>query len=235
MNGRSLNAGQTNDGHANNEARDERFYRVVRVIVMAAFRPLFRAQIVGAEHLPASGAYIVAPTHRSILDVPFTSFMTTRRIRFLAKEELLRHPLGKWLFGRLGAVPVERGTADRGALRVLEAVLRGGDPVALFPEGTRAAGPRLAPLFDGAAYLSVKLGVPIVPVGVGGSEHILPKGAKFPHFHRVAVVVGTPLHPVDVAKGSRRRAATKLTDQLTTELQRCFDEAQRLAGDPGLG
>ena len=52
---------------------------------------------------------------------------------------------------------------------------------------------------------SVKLGVPIVPVGVGGSEHILPKGAKFPHFHRVAVVVGAPLNPVDVAGGSPPR------------------------------
>ncbi|HEX5586315.1 MAG TPA: lysophospholipid acyltransferase family protein [Acidimicrobiia bacterium] len=218
------------DGGEPRASDDGRFYRFARVVVMTAFRPLFRAEIVGAEQLPASGAYIVAPTHRSILDVPFTSFMTTRRIRFLAKEELLRNPIGKWLFGKLGAVPVERGTADRGALRVLEAVLRGGDPVALFPEGTRAAGPRLAPLFDGAAYLSVKLGVPIVPVGVGGSEHILPKGAKFPHFHRVAVVVGAPLYPPEVTGGSRRRAATKLTDELTTELQRCFDEAQHRAG-----
>jgi len=207
-----------------------RFYRVVRLVVMGLFRPLFRVHIVGADQLPRIGAYIVAPTHRSITDVPFTAFITTRMIRFLAKEELLAGGLGKWVFTRLGAVPVERGAADRAALRVLEQVLRAGDPVALFPEGTRESGPRVAPLFDGAAYLAVKLGVPIVPVGIGGSEHILPKGAKVPRLHRVAVVVGAPLTPPVLDGGSRRRAATKLTDELTTELQRCFDEALRRSG-----
>jgi 1-acyl-sn-glycerol-3-phosphate acyltransferase len=207
-----------------------RFYRVVRLIVMVVCRPLFRVRIVGADRFPRTGAYIVAPTHRSLFDVPFTSFVTSRPIRFLAKEELLANSVGRWFFARLGAIPVERGVADRAALRVLEDVLRGGDPVALFPEGTRGAGPRLGPLFDGAAYLAVKLDVPIVPVGVGGSEHILPKGAKLPRFHRVAVVVGRPLFPPERDGGSRRRAATKLTDELADELQRCFDAAARLAG-----
>jgi 1-acyl-sn-glycerol-3-phosphate acyltransferase len=207
-----------------------RFYRAVRLVLMTVFRPLFRVQIVGAERLPRTGAYIVAPTHRSITDVPFTSFTTTRTIRFLAKEELMSTGVGKWVFTRLGAVPVERGAADRAALRVLEQVLREGDPVALFPEGTRAEGPRLASLYDGAAYLSVKLGVPIVPIGIGGSEHILPKGSVFPRLHKVAVVVGDPLEPPRIDGGSRRRAATKLTDELATELQRCFDDALRLAG-----
>jgi 1-acyl-sn-glycerol-3-phosphate acyltransferase len=207
-----------------------RFYRVVRLVVMAVFRPLFRVRIFGAERLPRAGAYIVAPTHRSITDVPFTSFVTTRMIRFLAKEELLSTAVGNWLFSRMGAVPVERGSADRAALRVLERALRDGDPVALFPEGTRSEGPRLAPLYDGAAYLAVKLGVPIVPVGIGGSEHILPKGSVIPRLHKVAVVVGEPLWPPHLEGGSRRRAATKLTDELATELQACFDEALRLAG-----
>jgi 1-acyl-sn-glycerol-3-phosphate acyltransferase len=209
-----------------------RFYRVVRSVVMAVFRPLFRVQVIGAEQLPPSGAYIVAPPHRSLADVPFISFVTPRVIRFLAKVELLSNPIGRWFFGNLGAVPVERGTADRAALRVLEDVLRGGDPVAVFPEGTRAEGPELAPLFDGAAYLAVKLGVPIVPIGVGGSEHILPKGSRVPRFHRVAVVVGRPLYPPDGAGGSRRKAAAKLTDELATELQDCFSRALGLSGSP---
>ena len=206
------------------------FYRVVRAIVKAFCVPVFRVQIVGAEHLPAHGAYIVAPTHRSLTDVPFTSLITTRRVRFMAKEELLGNPIGKWFFGNLGAVPVARGTADRGALRVLEAVLREGDPVALFPEGTRAQGAHVAALFGGAGYLAVKLAVPIVPVGVGGTEHILAKGRALPKVHRVAVVVGAPIMPESVDGGSRRRAATAMTESLAVSLQACFDEAQRLAG-----
>ncbi len=207
------------------------FYRVVRAIVMAFCVPVFRVKIVGADRLPKGGAYIVAPTHRSLTDVPFTSFITTRRIRFLAKEELLAHPLGRWFFGNLGAVPVARGTADRGALRVLEGVLRDGDPVALFPEGTRVEGSAVAPLYDGAAYLAVKLGVPIVPVGVGGTEHILPKGRSLPKVHKVVVVVGEPIEPESLESGgSRRAAATRITAQLAASLQACFDEALHLAG-----
>ena len=209
-----------------------RFYRIVRRVVMAVFRPLFRVQVVGAEQLPPDGPYIVAPPHRSLSDVPFISFLTPRVIRFLAKVELLANPVGRWFFGNLGAVPVDRGTTDRGALRVLEEVLREGSPVALFPEGTRAEGPQLAPLFDGAAYLAVKLGVPIVPVGIGGSEHILPKGRKLPKLHRVAVVVGRPLYPAEIDGGSRRKAAAKLTAELQTELQECFSRALTLSGSP---
>jgi 1-acyl-sn-glycerol-3-phosphate acyltransferase len=199
---------------------------------MAVCRPLFRVQVIGADQLPATGAYIVAPPHRSLADVPFCSFLTPRMIRFLAKVELLSNPVGRWFFGNCGAVPVERGTADRGALRVLEEVLRQGSPVAVFPEGTRAEGPELAPLFDGAAYLAVKLGVPIVPIGIGGTEHILPKGSKVPRFHRVAIVVGRPLFPPEDGGGSRRKAAAKLTTELTTELQQCFSRALTLSGSP---
>jgi len=208
------------------------FYRFVRAVVMGVCRPLFRVQVVGVEQLPPDGPYIVAPTHRSLGDVPFCSFITPRVVRFLAKVELLANPFGRWFFGNLGAVPVDRGTTDRGALRVLEDVLREGDPVALFPEGTRSEGPQLATLFDGAAYLAVKLGVPIVPVGIGGTEHILPKASLVPKLHRVAVVVGRPLHPAEVDGGSRRKAAAKLTAELHTELQECFSRALTLSGSP---
>ena len=133
------------------------------------------------------------------------------------------------LFDALGAVEVERGTADRGAMRALEAVLERGEPVAIFPEGTRRAGPEITELFAGAAFLSVKFGVPIVPVGIGGSEHILPKGKIFPRIHRVAVSVGEPLVPPALDGRARRGAAAALTAQLHAELQRCFDDADRLA------
>jgi 1-acyl-sn-glycerol-3-phosphate acyltransferase len=205
------------------------FYRFARAVVISVLKVVFRVRVVGREHVPRSGAYIVAPTHRSILDVPFTAFITTRTIRFLAKEELFSTSFGNWLFTALGAVRVERGTADRAALRVLERALAEGSPVAVYPEGTRESGPRLAPLFDGAAYLAVKTGVPIVPVGVGGSEHILPKGRLLPRFQRVAVVVGTPIYPPALDGRARRSAATKLTDELANELQRVFTDALLIA------
>lgn len=206
------------------------FYRFARAVVLSVFKVVFGVRVVGRENVPRSGAYIVAPTHRSVLDVPFSAFITKRTVRFLAKKELFANPLAHKLFTALGAVQVERGTADRAALRTLEAELARGEPVAVFPEGTRASGPRVAPLFDGTAYLAVKLGVPIVPVGVGGSEHILPKGKFFPRPHRVAVVVGKPIIPPALEGRARRGAATKVTDELTAELQRVFTDALLIAG-----
>lgn len=205
------------------------FYQFARGVVLSLLKVAFRVRVVGKERVPKQGAYIVAPSHRSILDIPFAAFITGRTVRFLAKDDLFSTPIGRRLFDALGAVEVERGTADRGALRVLEQVLAGGSPVAVFPEGTRHSGPEIAELYAGAAYLAIKLGVPIVPVGIGGSEHILPKGKLLPRIHRVAVSVGHPIVPPEPDGRSRRAAATKLTEELRTELQRCFDDADRLA------
>jgi 1-acyl-sn-glycerol-3-phosphate acyltransferase len=205
------------------------FYQFARGIVLGIFRVVFRIRVVGKERVPKQGAYIVAPSHRSILDVPFAATITPRTVRFLAKDDLFSTPIGRRLFDALGAVEVERGTADRGAMRALEGVLARGEPVAIFPEGTRRSGPRITDLYAGAAYLSVKFGVPIVPVGIGGSEHILPKGKVLPRVHRVAVSVGEPLSPPVLEGRARRGAAKLLTEALQTSLQACFDDATRLA------
>jgi 1-acyl-sn-glycerol-3-phosphate acyltransferase len=206
------------------------FYRVARVIVLGACKVVFRVRVVGAERVPASGGYIVAPSHRSVFDIPFAAFITRRPLKFLAKDDLFDHAIGARFFETLGAVKVERGTADRAALRALEAALMAGQPVVVFPEGTRRSGARITELFDGAAYLSVKLGLPIVPVGIGGSEHILPKGKALPRVHRVAVCVGNPIAPPVLEGRARRATAGRLTEELRAELQRSFDEANRLAG-----
>jgi 1-acyl-sn-glycerol-3-phosphate acyltransferase len=205
------------------------FYKFARAIVLSVFRVVFRVRVVGQGRVPKTGAYIVAPSHRSILDIPFAAFITPRAVRFLAKDDLFEHPVGARFFDALGAVKVERGTADRAALRALEATIASGEPVAIFPEGTRGSGPEIGELFAGAAFLAVKLGVPIVPVGIGGSEHILPKGKIIPRLHRVAVSVGEPILPPILEGRARRSAAGALTEQLHAQLQRCFDDANRLA------
>jgi 1-acyl-sn-glycerol-3-phosphate acyltransferase len=206
------------------------FWRVVRGIVLAVCRVVFRVRVVGRKRVPRSGPYIVAPSHRSILDVPFAAYITRRRIRFLAKRELFSTRVGSALFLRLGAIPVDRGTTDRGSLRTCDDVLAGGDPLAIFPEGTRRSGPVLGDLFHGVAYLALKRGVPIVPVGVGGSEEILSRGHVIPRPHRVVVVVGEPIVPDPAASTRRRSDVAALTETLRAGLQACLDEARRRAG-----
>lgn len=208
-----------------------RFFRFARGVVAPLCRVVFRVEIRGVEHVPPTGAYILAPSHRSNLDTPFLALVTPRRIRFMAKQELFGKPWAAKLFTALGGVPVERGSATaRSALKAIRATLEAGEPAALFPEGTRRSGPEIAELFDGTAYLAVKLGIPVVPVGIGGSEAILASGKKIPKLHKVAIVVGEPILPPEGATTRKRSDLAAITAQLQVEIQRLFDEAQALAG-----
>jgi 1-acyl-sn-glycerol-3-phosphate acyltransferase len=130
---------------------------------------------------------------------------------------------------------VTRGTADREALKRCIAVLEAGEPLVLFPEGTRQSGPVVQPLFDGAAYVAVKAGVPIIPVGIGGSEGVMPKGSKMIYPKKCIVIVGEPISvPRDETGKVARSAVKELTETLSGELQRLFNEAQSMAGTPNI-
>jgi 1-acyl-sn-glycerol-3-phosphate acyltransferase len=207
-------------------------YRATWLLAQAVGRTYFRVRIRGGEHVPASGPFILAPVHRSNLDTPLVALATTRRLRFMGKESLWKRGWSAWYFTAAGGFPVERGTADRSALNACLQVLQRGEPLVLFPEGTRQAGPVVAEMFDGAAWLAARAQCPIIPVGIGGSARALGKGMKAPRPVRMTVVVGEPIAPPAPTPGGRtsRRAVRELTERLRSDLQRLFDDAQELAG-----
>jgi 1-acyl-sn-glycerol-3-phosphate acyltransferase len=209
------------------------FYRFCRGAVAGFCRVWWRVSIEGREHVPQVGAFVLAPVHRSNVDTLLAATVTRRRLRFMGKDSLWSRRWSAWLLSSLGGFPVHRGTADREALRQCEEVLRGGEPLVIFPEGTRRSGPKVLDLFEGAAYVAARAGVPIVPVGIGNSEAAMPKGSKVLKPVKVAVVVGAPiLPPQREGDGARvpRRAVHELTAALGTELQHLFDQAQARAG-----
>lgn len=209
------------------------FYSVMRAIVVGLSVLYTRTKVVGKHNIPNTGAFLLAPIHRSNIDTPLAAAVTRRRLRFMGKDSLWKmRPVG-WIMSALGAFPVTRGTADREALRRCVAVLEAGEPLVLFPEGTRQSGPTVMPLFDGAAYVAVKAGVPIIPVGIGGSEAVMPKNSKLIRPHKCVVIVGEPISAQRDEAGRVPRSAVKdVTAELSVELQRLFDEAQRMAGTP---
>jgi 1-acyl-sn-glycerol-3-phosphate acyltransferase len=208
------------------------FYYVVRAVVATLTRALTRLTIEGRDHMPGHGAFVLAPIHRSYIDTPISSCLTRRRLRFMGKDTLWKNRLSGWLLSSLGGFPVTRGTADREALRRCVAVLEAGEPLVLYPEGERKSGPTVQPLFDGAVYVALRAGVPIVPVGIGGSERVLPKGAKFIHPHKVHVIVGSPIESPPPSDSGRvpRSTIRKHSDELHATLQHLFDTAQQRVG-----
>ena len=200
------------------------FYRVGRALVTWSTRLLTRMSIEGRENLPPSGAYVLAPVHRSYIDTPIAACVTTRRLRFLGKDSMWKYGWFGWVLSALGAIPVTRNTADREAMQRARTVLDAGEPLVLFPEGERKEGPIVQPLFDGAVYVALRAGVPIVPVGIGGSQAVMPKGARMVRPAKVRVLIGEPIMPT-VAAGARvpRRELSAHSARLHAELQRLFD------------
>jgi 1-acyl-sn-glycerol-3-phosphate acyltransferase len=206
-------------------------YQVFRHGLVGFCRVWCRLSVVGQHHVPTDGAFILAPTHRSIIDTPIASGATRRRMRFMGADKWWKQRQFGWLLSALGGFPVTRGSADREALMRCVKVLEGGEPLVLFPEGERKSGPLIQPLFDGAAYIAVKAGVPIVPVAIGGSERVMPKGSRLIYPRKVVMIIGAPIPvPPDVAGKALRVATRDVTATLHERLQELFDEAQRLAG-----
>lgn len=205
---------------------DRAAYATVRWIVTAFCRTWCRMSVEGRENVPATGAFLLAPTHRSILDTPIVSGLTRRRLRFMGADKYWKNRYFGRLLTALSAFPVTRGSADREALLRCITVLKAGEPLVLFPEGERKTGPIVQPLFDGAAYVAAKAGVPIVPVGIAGSDRAMPKGAKFIYPRKVRVVIGKPIPvPFDERGRAPRVLVSALTADLHAELQRLYDQA----------
>ena len=188
-------------------------------------RAFFRPKVSGAEHVALHGPVLIAPIHRSNVDFAFTLFISKRKVFFMAKDSLFRVPGFGQLITHLGAFPVHRGTPDRESMTLAEEVLRQGHALVLFPEGTRKEGRSVAPLHDGAMFMAARTGATVVPVGIGGSDRAMPKGAKLPRPAKVRIVVGEAIAP-PVSQGRVTRSAISAkSEELRHELETVYLES----------
>lgn len=203
-------------------------YRVLRGIFHALMALWFRPRVTGKEHVPTEGRVILAPVHRSNLDFGFAPFCSNRKLFFMAKHQLWQKRWFGNLLLDLGAFPVHRDAPDRESMRHAEDVLKRDQLLVVFPEGARQTGPVIEELLEGAAFLAARTGAVIVPVGIGGSDVAMPKGAKFPKPLRIRVVIGEPMAPPERSEGGRvaRSRVHAATEELRERLQAVYDEAR---------
>ena len=205
------------------------FYRFARAVVLSCAQVVFRVRVAGNRARPAVGR-----VHRRSV-APLDPRRAVRRVhheahvRFLAKDELFKNPALDRLFAALGAVEVERGTADRGALRALEAVLRQASRSRSSPRAPATTGPRSRSCSTGRPTWREVRRADRAGRDRRQRAHPRRRASCSRGIHRVAVSVGHA-DPAAGARGrARRSAAKRLTEQLQIELQRCFDDAERLA------
>jgi 1-acyl-sn-glycerol-3-phosphate acyltransferase len=166
-------------------------YAVIRAILAPLARLLYRPTIEGLENVPKDGAVILASNHLSVIDSFLIPLIAGRPVAFLAKAEYfegrkLRQRFVGAFMGAFGAVPVQRG-AGRAAITALDTltdVLAAGTAIGIHPEGTRSLDGRLHRGHTGVAQLALVTGAPVVPLGLIGTQNVLPVGAKLPKIGR---------------------------------------------------
>ncbi|HEY7931233.1 MAG TPA: lysophospholipid acyltransferase family protein [Acidimicrobiales bacterium] len=200
-------------------------YRVCRGIVAMLAKLLFQPTVEGSERIPMSGPVIIAPIHRSNVDFAVSVFISPRKVFFMAKHGLFDVPVLGPLLIRLGAFPVRRGTADRESMGRAEEVLRRGQALVLFPEGTRKDGLTVEPLHDGAMFIAARTKAWVVPVGIAGTDRAMPQGAKLPRFAKVHVVIGTPIAPPETTGRVSRSQLQAKSEELRAALESVYHEA----------
>jgi 1-acyl-sn-glycerol-3-phosphate acyltransferase len=204
------------------------WYRLARLVFVSIVGGWFRPQVTGRERVPLEGPVILAPVHRSFADFAFSAFVTRRKLFFMAKDDLWHNKALARFLDAVGVFPVHREAADREALRRAETILRRGQVLVLFPEGTRKTGHSVGELHEGAAFLAARTGATIVPVGIGGTDLAMPKGQRLPKPMRIPVVVGEPIAPpARSAAGRVPRSTVHLTTEaLRSAIQVAYDDAR---------
>jgi 1-acyl-sn-glycerol-3-phosphate acyltransferase len=157
-----------------------------------------RVKIEGRDRLPRRGAFILAANHRSFLDSIFIPMVVHRRVTFVAKAEYFDDAKTAWFFRGCGQIPIRRGggSASERALESATEVLQAGRVFGIYPEGTRTRDGKLHRGHTGVARLALKNQVPIVPIGLIGTDDVQPVDRKMPRlFQRVTVRFGEPISP----------------------------------------
>ena len=199
----------------------------------------WRLDIEGREHVPERGPVILAANHVSFVDSPLLMFCLPRRVWFLGKAEYLDSWTTRHLFPAVGMIPLER-TGGRGALAAMRsalAVLTSDQAIGIYPEGTRSRDGLLHRGHTGLAWIALKSGAPILPVGIRGTAEVQPPGARFPNLRGdCSIHIGTPI-PMERYDDRDRRTQRILTDDVMFEIaqlsgQRYVDE---YAESPGAG
>ncbi|MGX1268508.1 lysophospholipid acyltransferase family protein [Streptomyces phaeoluteigriseus] len=177
------------------------FYYLLKYVVLGPLlRLVFRPRIEGLEHVPASGAAIIAGNHLSFSDHFLMPAILKRRITFLAKAEYFTGPgvkgrLTAAFFRSAGQIPVDRSGKDAGQAAIREGlgVLSGDELLGIYPEGTRSHDGRLYKGKVGVAVMALRAEAPVVPCAMIGTFEAQPPGKKIPNIHPVTIRFGEPL------------------------------------------
>ncbi len=197
-------------------------YWIVKYLVTPFMVVFVRVRVEGRDNVPKRGPVILASNHRSFLDSFFIPLVMRRRVTFVAKAEYFDDAKTAWFFRSCGQIPIRRegGSASERALASATEVLRSGNVFGIYPEGTRTRDGKLHRGHTGVARLAMACNVPIVPVGLIGTDEVQPIDSRLPRLFRpVTIRFGEPIDPARYAgREHDRMALRELTDEVMYEI-----------------
>jgi len=208
-------------------------YYVCQTLSAGALWALTGVRHFDVPDIASVGGLLVASNHQSYLDPTLVGIALPHPLHYLARESLFRVPgLGR-LIHTVGAHPVKRGQADSGALRTVFRLLRGGEAVLIFPEGTRTRDGSLGTFQAGVGSIAVRCGVPVLPVCVEGSFECWPRHRWLPRPARVAVGYGRLVSSQDVEARTLTRAVEEQVRAMRKRLRAYLDRSNELEASGG--
>ena len=188
------------------------FYRFAYTLVGLELL-LHRIKIEGRENVPHGGCLIVS-NHASYLDPTTVGWAVAREIFFLGRKTLFKPPIMNWLLPMCNVIPIDRDGGEASGLRKIIRMLRSGDAVLLFPEGTRTPDGAIQQAEPGAGLVALKSGVPVLPVRVFGTFECLSRYQKRLRFGPIRVVLGKPYLPAVPERNQEKQAYAPIAREM---------------------
>lgn len=201
--------------------------KIVRSLLHFLVRLLTHVDVKGVENIPAEGAAILSPNHLSFVDAPLILTLLKREdATSLVADKHQKHLLIRWLVDGIGGIWIHREDADLQAMRAARDYLKQGGLLGVAPEGTRSRTGVLSQAKTGAAYLADKVGVPVIPIAVYGTETAFQQLKRLQR-PRLYVRFGEPIHLPPLERQERDAALLRNTDEIMCRIAAMLPEKYR--------
>lgn len=203
------------------------WYKLGVYLLKPIFYGLLRLKVIGRENIPKEGGLIVAANHTSYLDPPLVglALWPYRKLYYVAKTELFKIPILGFILRLVNAFPVKRGKPDRLALKRASHLLKKGEAVCIFPEGTRSRDGKLQPPELGISLLVLLSGAPVLPVAVINTDKALPRGAIMLHPAKIRIYIGQAFYPE--VQGTTKDMRKEIAHQVMKRIGELLEKGKR--------
>lgn len=192
-----------------------KLYAAGQFLSRVFLRIFFRVKIIGKENIPLENGVLLCSNHINVLDPPLVGAFLKRQTKYMAKAELFEAPIFKTLLPRLDAFPIKRGTSDRQAMRKGLKLLKEGEIVGVFPEGTRSKTGKLGRGMAGVGFFALRSDADVIPCAVVGT---------YRPFSKLLLVYGPP---IDMEKLRKEKASPEAaTEEIMASIQKLLDKYQ---------